>query len=48
VAEVTGKLLSNIFERSWRMAKVSEDWRSGSVTLVFKKGKKVDPKTGIF
>jgi len=45
---VSGKLLSVIFGRSWRMAEVSKDCRSGSITLVFTKGKKVDPKTGIF
>ena len=37
---VVAKLLSSIFERSWRTGEVSEDWRKASVTPVFKKGKK--------
>lgn len=43
LAEVITKLLSIIFERSWRTGEVLEDWRIASVTQVFKKGKKEDP-----
>ncbi|GAB0178132.1 mitochondrial enolase superfamily member 1 [Grus japonensis] len=42
LADVTAKLLSIIFERSWRTGEVPEDWRKANVTLVFKKGKKED------
>jgi len=42
-AEVIAELLSIIFERSWRMGEVSEDWRIGNDAPVFKKGKKDDP-----
>ncbi|GAB0209507.1 mitochondrial enolase superfamily member 1 [Grus japonensis] len=40
VADVIARLLSIIFERSWRTGEVPEDWRKANVTLVFKKGKK--------
>ncbi|GAB0199938.1 mitochondrial enolase superfamily member 1 [Grus japonensis] len=43
LAGVIAKLLSIIFERSWRTGEVPEDWRKGSVTPIFKKGKKEDP-----
>ncbi|GAB0208953.1 mitochondrial enolase superfamily member 1 [Grus japonensis] len=43
LADVIAKLLSIIFERSWRTGEVPEDWRKASVTLVFRKGKKEDP-----
>ena len=39
LAEVIAALLSIIFEKSWRMGEVPEDWRIASVTPVFKKGK---------
>ena len=39
---VSAKLVSVIFDRSWRMREVPEDWRVSSVTPVFKKGKKED------
>ncbi|GAB0179750.1 mitochondrial enolase superfamily member 1 [Grus japonensis] len=42
LADVIARLLSIIFERSWRTGEVPEDWRKASVTLVFKKGKKED------
>ncbi|GAB0184761.1 hypothetical protein GRJ2_000941400 [Grus japonensis] len=35
--------LSIIFERSWRIGEVPEDWRKANVTPVFKKSKKKDP-----
>ncbi|PKU42809.1 rna-directed dna polymerase from mobile element jockey-like [Limosa lapponica baueri] len=43
LADVIAKLLSIIFERSWRIDEVPEDWRKANVTPVFKKGKKEDP-----
>ncbi|KGL77054.1 hypothetical protein N309_04477, partial [Tinamus guttatus] len=43
LAEVIAKPLSIIFERSWRMGEVSEDWKKANVRPVFKKGKKEDP-----
>ncbi|KGL84716.1 RNA-directed DNA polymerase from mobile element jockey, partial [Tinamus guttatus] len=43
LADVIAKSLSIIFERSWRMGEVPEDWKKANVTPVFKKGKKEDP-----
>ena len=42
LAEVIAESLSTIFERSWRMGEVPEDWRIANVTPVFKMGKKDD------
>jgi len=39
LAEVTAKLFSIIFERSWRKGGVPEAWRKGSVTPLFRRGK---------
>ncbi|PKU45371.1 rna-directed dna polymerase from mobile element jockey- hypothetical protein [Limosa lapponica baueri] len=44
LADVIAKLLSIIFEKSWRTGEVSEDWRKVNVMPVFKKGKKEDPE----
>ena len=41
--ESIAELLSIIFERSWRMGEMPEDWMIANVTPVFKKGKKEDP-----
>ncbi|PKU39480.1 rna-directed dna polymerase from mobile element jockey- hypothetical protein [Limosa lapponica baueri] len=43
LAEVIAGPLSIIFERSWRIGEVPEDWRKPDVIPVFKKGKKEDP-----
>ncbi|KFP24522.1 RNA-directed DNA polymerase from mobile element jockey, partial [Colius striatus] len=43
LADVIAKPLSIIFEQSWRIGEVPEDWRKANVTLVFKKGRKEDP-----
>ena len=43
LAEVVAEPLSVIYQRSWRTGEVPEDWRTASVTPVFKKGKKEDP-----
>ncbi|GAB0180066.1 mitochondrial enolase superfamily member 1 [Grus japonensis] len=42
LADVIAMPLSIIFERSWRIGEVPEDWRKVIVTPVFKKGKKED------
>ncbi|GAB0208125.1 mitochondrial enolase superfamily member 1 [Grus japonensis] len=41
--DVIARLLSIIFERSWRAGEVPENGRKANVTLAFKKGKKEDP-----
>lgn len=38
--EVIVRPLSNIFERSWRMGQIAEDWKIANVTPVFKNDKK--------
>jgi len=43
LADVIAEPLSIIFERSWSIAEVPEDWRKANVTPIFKKGKKEDP-----
>ena len=43
LAEVVAEPLSVIYQRSWRTGEVPEDWRTTSVSPVFKKGKKEDP-----
>ncbi|PKU38009.1 rna-directed dna polymerase from mobile element jockey-like [Limosa lapponica baueri] len=43
LADGIAKLVSIIFERSWRTGEVPEDWRTANVSPVFKKGKKEDP-----
>ena len=40
--EVVAEPLSVIYQRSWRTGEVPEDWRTASVSPVFKKGKKED------
>ncbi|KGL75937.1 RNA-directed DNA polymerase from mobile element jockey, partial [Tinamus guttatus] len=44
LADVIAKLLSIIFERSWRTGEVPEAWKKANVMTVFKKGKKEDPR----
>jgi len=43
LADVIAEPLVIIFERSWRTGEMPEDRRKGSVTPIFKKGKKEDP-----
>lgn len=40
LAEVIFKLPSIIYERSWRVGEVPEDWRKVNITAVFRRGKK--------
>ncbi|KFQ24957.1 hypothetical protein N332_01096, partial [Mesitornis unicolor] len=40
---VAAKALSMIFERSWQSGEVPGDWKKGTVTFIFKKGKKEVP-----
>ena len=37
------KPLSIIFEKSWRLGDIPEDWKKANVTLSYKKGLKEDP-----
>lgn len=40
LASVTGRPLSIVFERSWSLEEVPEDWKKRIVSPVFRKGKK--------
>ena len=43
LADVIARPLSIIFDRSWRLGEVPEEWRKVNVTPILKKGKKEDP-----
>ncbi|KFV85311.1 RNA-directed DNA polymerase from mobile element jockey, partial [Struthio camelus australis] len=43
LADVIARPLSIIFERSWQLGEVPEDWKKANVMPVFKKGKKEEP-----
>ncbi|CAM4670315.1 unnamed protein product [Caretta caretta] len=43
LADVTAEPLAIIFENSWRLGEVPDDWKKANVVPIFKKGKKEDP-----
>ncbi|CAM5095626.1 unnamed protein product, partial [Natator depressus] len=43
LADVIAEPLAIIFENSWRMGEVPDDWKKANVVPIFKKGKKEDP-----
>jgi len=44
LAEELAKPLSIIYQRSWLTWEVPDDWRMASVTPIYKKGRKEDPR----
>ena len=42
MADVVAELLSIIFEKSWLSGEVPGDWKKGSITPTFKKGRNED------
>ncbi|CAM4628179.1 unnamed protein product [Lepidochelys olivacea] len=43
LADVIAEPLAIIFENSWRLGEVPDDWKKANVMPIFKKGKKEDP-----
>ncbi|KAJ7419306.1 hypothetical protein BTVI_26041 [Pitangus sulphuratus] len=43
LAEEVAKPLSIISEKWWQLGEITVDWKRGSITLIFKKGKKERP-----
>ncbi|KAK4816812.1 hypothetical protein QYF61_023499 [Mycteria americana] len=44
LADAVVRLLSIIFEKSWRLGDVPEDWKKANVTLIYKESLKEDPR----
>ena len=42
LVDVIAKLLSTVYQHSWSVGEVLEDWRLASVTPIYKKGCKED------
>ena len=40
LVDIIARLLSVIFERTWRIGEVPKPWKKANVTPVFRKGKK--------
>lgn len=45
LVDVVAKPLSMIFERSWQSGQVPGDWKKGNIVLIFRKGRKEDPRS---
>lgn len=45
LADIIARPLSIIFDRSWQLGEVPEDWSKANVTPIFKNGKKEEPRT---
>jgi len=43
LAEELAKSLSIIYQQSWLRGEVPDDWKTASVTPIYKKGRKEDP-----
>ena len=43
MVDVVAEPLSIIFEKSWLSGEVPGDWKKGSITPIFKNGRKEDP-----
>jgi len=44
LVEELAKPLSIIYQQSWLTGKVSDDWRTASITPIYKKGQKEGPR----
>ncbi|PKU39778.1 rna-directed dna polymerase from mobile element hypothetical protein [Limosa lapponica baueri] len=44
LADIIARPLSIIFEKSWKLRDIPEDWKKANVTLMYKKDLKEDPE----
>lgn len=44
LADAIARPLSFVFKSSWQLGEIPESWKRASVTLIFKKGRKEDPR----